>query len=85
MGRGPDELRMQAEALPRLVRRTLTISFPILAGIAPGHPWSETRSRCGSRPRSSPLAAIAYLALEGRGIVASIRAGPRRPRSCPCW
>jgi hypothetical protein len=73
LGRGPDELRMQIEAFPRLLRRTLTISFPILAGTAPGHPWSETPAVLWIATAIIPLAAIAYLAIEGRGIAASVR------------
>jgi hypothetical protein len=83
LGRGPDELRMQVEAFPRLLRRTLTISFPILAGIAPGHPWSETPVAMWIATAIIPLAAIAYVALEGRGILGSIRARAASPALLP--
>lgn len=74
MGRDPGELRAQADALPRLLRRTLTISFPILAGLAPGHPWADVAVARVVAVGLIPVALVAYLVLEGRGIVASIRA-----------
>ena len=40
MGRG-EEMGAQAEALPRIARRTFGIAFPILAGLSPGHPWQD--------------------------------------------
>ena len=51
MGRDPGELRAQADAVPRLLRRTLTISFPILAGLAPRP--SLGRGRGGAAPPPS--------------------------------
>ncbi len=74
MGRDPADLRAQADALPRLLRRTLTISFPILAGVAPGHPWADNLIARAIAVALIPSAVVAYLALEGRGIVASVRA-----------
>ena len=74
MGRDPGELRAQADALPRLLRRTLTISFPILAGLAPGHPWADAAVARVVAVAMIPAALVAYLMLEGRGIVASVRA-----------
>lgn len=74
MGRDPSELRAQADALPRLLRRTLTISFPILAGVAPGHPWSEVSVVRMVSVALIPAALVAYLLVEGRGILASLRA-----------
>ena len=73
MGRDPGELRAQADALPHLLRRTLTISFPILAGLAPGHPWAGVAVARFVAVGLIPAALVAYLVLEGRGIVASIR------------
>src|SRR4029077_14549149 len=67
-------LRAQADALPRLLRRTLTISFPILAGLAPGHAWAEVLVARWAAVALIPVSLAAYLALEGRGIVASLRA-----------
>ena len=74
MGRDPGALRAQADALPRLLRRTLTISFPILAGLAPGHPWAEVAPARLVAVALIPAALVAYLVLEGRAIVASVRA-----------
>jgi hypothetical protein len=74
MGRDPGELRAQADALPRLFRRTLTISFPILAGLAPGHPWAEVALARIVAVSLIPAALVLYLAVEGRAIAASIRA-----------
>ena len=73
MGREPGDLRAQADALPKLLRRTLTISFPILAGIAPGHPWAEVPVAGLAAVAMIPAALVAYLVAEGRGIVASVR------------
>ena len=83
MGRGPDELRMQVEAFPRLLRRTLTISFPILAGLAPGHPWSETPAAMWIATAVIPVSALAFVVLQGRAIVASIRARAASPAVLP--
>ena len=41
MGRGADDLGAQADALGRVVRKTLGVAFPILAGLSPGHPWQD--------------------------------------------
>jgi hypothetical protein len=74
LGRDPGELRAQADAVPRLLRRTLTISFPILAGLAPGHPWAGLTVARAVAVALIPAALLGYLALEGRAIAASIRA-----------
>jgi hypothetical protein len=74
MGRDPGELRAQADALPRLLRRTLTISFPILAGLAPGHPWADVAAARLVAVALIPVALLAYLVVEGRAIAASVRA-----------
>ena len=41
MGRDVASLGAQADALPRVVRKTIGIAFPILAGLSPGHPWQD--------------------------------------------
>jgi hypothetical protein len=41
LGREPSELKAQVDALPRLARRAVQISFPILSGLSPGHPWAD--------------------------------------------
>jgi hypothetical protein len=74
MGRDPAELRAQVDALPRLLRRTLTISFPILAGVTPGHPWADVAVVRSIAVGLIPAALLGYLVLEGRDVVASVRA-----------
>jgi hypothetical protein len=68
MGRDPGDLRAQADALPRLLRRTLTISFPILAGVAPGGGGSRDRG-LGSRARGVGGAAASARAARVRRAV----------------
>ena len=70
LGREPAELRAQADALPRQARRALQISFPILAGLSPGHPWADAPGR---RRR------VAMVADPGRarGVPAPARPRPR--------
>ena len=83
MGRDPAELRAQADAVPRLLRRTLTISFPILAGVAPGHPWADVVAARVVAVALIPAALVTYLVLEARGIVASVRARAASPALLP--
>jgi hypothetical protein len=83
MGRDPSELRAQADALPKLLRRTLTISFPILAGVAPGHPWAGTLAARAVAVALVPCALVAYLVVEGRVIAASVRARAASPALLP--
>jgi hypothetical protein len=64
MGRDAGELRAQAEAVPRLLRRTLTISFPILAGLAPGHPWSESGAARLTAALLFPGIFVGYVAVQ---------------------
>jgi hypothetical protein len=78
-------LRAQAEALPYLVRRTVDTSFPVLAGVSPGHPWLALGSRAlrGAAGLLIPAAFVAFLALRGREIAASIRSGRPSPAILP--
>jgi hypothetical protein len=41
LGRDPSDVMAQAEALAGSVARTFTVSFPILSGLSPGHPWAS--------------------------------------------
>jgi hypothetical protein len=41
LGGDPEALRGQIEMLPRLLRRTFTIAYPILAGVSPELPWAD--------------------------------------------
>ena len=75
LGREPSELKAQIDALPYLVRRAVTVSFPILAGMSPAHPWTDVP---GLRPAISaliPLAFVAYLAGRGRSLWDGLRRG----------
>jgi hypothetical protein len=73
LGRDPDELRAQVEALPQLVRKTFAVSFPILAGASPFHPLAPVpsfRIVVGAVP---PVLLVAFLLVKGRDILTSIR------------
>jgi hypothetical protein len=83
LGREPSALRAQVEALPRLVRRTLTISFPILGGLTPGHPWAEIAPARWLALAVIPGAFAAFLAVEGRAIAGSIRRREASPALLP--
>jgi hypothetical protein len=83
LGRDPEELRAQTGALPHLVRRTLEVSFPILAGLNPGHPWARVRTAAILVSAVIPVLAGAYLALRGPGIVRGLRRGVVLPDLLP--
>ena len=55
--------------------RTLTIAFPILAGLSPGHPFAESATAWALATVLVPLAVVAYLILHRRGLAAGWRAG----------
>jgi hypothetical protein len=78
-------LRAQAEALPYLVRRTVDTSFPVLAGVSPGHPWLALGSRAVRTAAGLliPAAFTAFLVLRGREIVSSARSGRPSPAVLP--
>ena len=82
-GREPSELAAQADALPHLIRRTLTISFPTLSGLSPGHPWGNLWPVAAVGYVLIPGALALYLAIRGREIVASIRPGRPSPALLP--
>jgi hypothetical protein len=75
LGRDPSDLQAQADALPRLLRRTVNTAFPILAGVSPGHPWGEYRAVSIAAAALIPLALAAYLAWQARPIAAGLRQG----------
>lgn len=83
LGRDTSELRAQVEAVPRLLRRTLAISFPILAGLAPGHPWSESMAARAMALALFPGLLAAQLALHGRRIAGALRQGRVDPALVP--
>ena len=63
LGREPVELRAQAEALPHLIGRTLSVSFPILSGLSPNHPWGEVPGVRAAAAWLFPLLLAAYVAV----------------------
>lgn len=75
MGRDPSDVMAQAEALPATVARTFAVSFPILGGLSPGHPWASLPPALWMAAALIPAACVAYLVLRGRDMVASLRAG----------
>lgn len=75
LGRGPSELKAQADALPRLARRAAQISFPILAGLSPGHPWADRAPVAWLATLVIPGALLAFLLVRGRAIAAGVRQG----------
>ena len=75
LGREPGELRAQADALGHLARRTATISFPILAGLSPGHPWAHVAAVRILAIALIPAAALAFAALRARRAWTSLRGG----------
>jgi hypothetical protein len=83
MGREPSELAAQADVLAHLVRRTLTISFPTLSGLSPGHPWGHLWPVAVVGYVLIPGALALYLALRGREIATSIRQGRPSPALLP--
>jgi hypothetical protein len=66
LGRDPLELRAQAEALPHLIARTLSVSFPILSGLSPNHPWADVLGVRAAAAWLFPLLLAAYVALRRR-------------------
>ncbi len=74
-GREPGELAAQADALLHLIHRTLTISFPTLSGLSPGHPWGQLRLVAAVGYVLVPGALVLYLVLRGGEITGSIRRG----------
>ena len=81
LGREPLELRAQAEALPHLIGRTLSVSFPILSGLSPEPSLGGRARRArggGLAPATAPRG-VPGRAPEGlRGVGAARAALPRR-------
>jgi len=79
LGREPMELRAQAEALPHLVRRTLSVSFPILAGLSPNHAWADVPGVHAAAAWLFPLLLVGYLAARRADLAAWLRRGRPGP------
>jgi hypothetical protein len=69
LGRDPTELRAQAEALPHLVGRTLSVSFPILSGLSPNHPWADAPGVRAAVAWLFPLLLAAYLVVRRKDFL----------------
>jgi hypothetical protein len=76
LGREPGQLHAQLETLPFLVRRATFVSFPILAGVSPGHPWADWPGVATLAALLPPAALGGYLLLERRSLVPGLRSGP---------
>jgi hypothetical protein len=79
LGREPMELRAQAEALPHLVERTLSVSFTILAGLSPNHPWADVPGVPVAAAWLFPLLLLGYLASRREDVAAWLRHGRPTP------
>ncbi|HET8646452.1 MAG TPA: hypothetical protein VFO85_13240, partial [Vicinamibacteria bacterium] len=75
LGREAGDVRAQAQALPEAIARTFTVSFPILGGLSPGHPWAGLAPVGWLAAAVIPCALAAYVALRRRELAASLR-GP---------
>lgn len=79
VGRDWSELRAQVDALGFLLQRTLGVSFPLLAGLSPDHPWGDVPGVRTAASALFPAALAAYLALRGREAVRGIRSLEPKP------
>lgn len=78
MGRGLEDVGGQADALWRVARRTVTIAFPILAGLSPGHPWQGVPGVPLLATAFVPALLVAFVALRARPLRESLaRLRPR--------
>ena len=75
LGREPADMVAQAEALPAAVARTFTVSFAILGGLSPGHPWASVTVVRALAAAVIPAAFAAFLLLRGREMLRSVRVG----------
>ncbi len=83
LGREPADVLAQAEALPGAVARTFTVSFPILSGLSPGHPWAGAAPVRALAAAVIPAALIGFLLLRGREMLRSVRSGAPSPAVIP--
>jgi hypothetical protein len=72
LGRGGAGLRGQMAALPHSAGRTLTIAFPILAGLSPGHPWAENPVARGVAWALLPAVILLYAWRERRALAQGV-------------
>lgn len=83
LAREPDALKAQAGALPHLARQTLTVSFPILAGVSAGHPWAGWPALAAAGAGLLPLLLLGFLVLRGGEMYRSLRQGAPSPALLP--
>jgi hypothetical protein len=79
MGRGAGELGAQADALLRVARRTVSVAFPVLAGLSPGHPWQHLPGVSLLAAALVPALLVAFAVLRRRAL----RSLPPRPDLLP--
>ena len=75
LGRDPSEVQAQIAAIPVLAERAVSVAFPVLAGLSPGHPWGALPLVRLAATSLLPLLLVAYLAAKGRDIARSLRDG----------
>jgi hypothetical protein len=73
LGREPLELRAQAEALPHLIGRTLSVSFAILSGLSPNHPWADAPGVSIAAASLFPVMLAGYVAVRRKDFAAWLR------------
>jgi hypothetical protein len=83
LGRDPSDVLAQADALAGTVARTFTVSFPILSGLSPGHPWAGLAVARWLAAALVPAALAAYLWRHGREMLRWARAGSPTPAVLP--
>jgi hypothetical protein len=79
LGREGADLQAQAEALAGVIARTLDVSFPILAGLSPGHPWAHAVPARLLALALIPAALAGFLLLRGREMACALREGRPAP------
>jgi hypothetical protein len=73
LGREGGDVQAQVAVLPRLAERTLTVAFPVLAGLSPRHPqagWPLVRTLA---VWAFPTLLAAYLVLKRKELGAALR------------
>ena len=75
LGRDPSEVQAQIAAIPVLAERAVSVAFPVLAGLSPGHPWGAVALVRLAATALLPLLLVAYLAARGRDLARSLRDG----------
>jgi hypothetical protein len=83
MGRETAEVGAQIQDLPSLAAQTVRVAFPVLAGASPGHPWGRGPGVRTAALFFVPGLLMAYLALRGRTMGASLRAFRPTPALLP--